>query len=574
MVERIGSFAMEFSWNDCFTVAQVVSGRATLLRSLRAVNSRGSVRDWVKIVGRVGAVTLKPMRVDHVEPLGVREPSVDRLALPAGLGPGYYDCTVTFVASGGDTKTFSHSFEILPHGTICTDFTQADLLAAHVTQQNEALSAFADDATRGVPYTDRVATVRALYEAVRALRLDYRPVPTVVRCDHQIVFDAPYTLAHGGSCADLSLMFASLMLAKGLLPVIVMTNAHMLVGCRMEEMSSVESMFSNQALLLRQMQSEQLLMFETTCACAELGGGCRGDFDLAVEEAAARLSQADLPLVAVDVCAALRSDRVRAVPTGGAVQIPAEADERVFRCIVCGYDEFSSEALNESTILCPACGKLLAVPTEFRGAAQSTPDPEDIPLKIAASTPQYRVQNGEALVIGIAQNVDAVRVETTYQGVPVVKIADGAFSDCRIRQAQIPDGVRKIGNYAFRRCDRLENVFLPSTLAELGMGAFHGCSRLGSVRIPGALKRIPRQTFNRCTALTTLVIEEGVQIIDEYAFSGCTSLETVVLPASMVQVRANAFEGCAKLREVRVGSSATRIDPHAFAHCKILSSNA
>ena len=42
------------------------------------------------------------------------------------------------------------------------------------------------------------------------------------------------------------------------------------------------------------------------------------------------------------------------------------------------------------------------------------------------------------------------KIERTYEGLPVVKIGDKAFSKCDfLREIMIPDGVMEIGNYAF-----------------------------------------------------------------------------------------------------------------------------
>lgn len=59
---------------------------------------------------------------------------------------------------------------------------------------------------------------------------------------------------------------------------------------------------------------------------------------------------------------------------------------------------------------------------------------------------------------------------------------------------EIPEGVKKIRNHAFKDCYNLEELTLPSTLEHIGINAFYRCENLkriivnrekGSIKIEG-----------------------------------------------------------------------------------------
>lgn len=69
----------------------------------------------------------------------------------------------------------------------------------------------------------------------------------------------------------------------------------------------------------------------------------------------------------------------------------------------------------------------------------------------------------------------------------------------------IPNSVTEIGNYAFVRCETLENIRIPEGVTIINDGAFYECSSLSSIKLPESLIKLPQ----------------------EWIFSGCTSLKEV-----------------------------------------------
>ena len=69
----------------------------------------------------------------------------------------------------------------------------------------------------------------------------------------------------------------------------------------------------------------------------------------------------------------------------------------------------------------------------------------------------------------------------------------------------IPNSVTEIGNYAFVRCETLENIIIPEGVTTINDGAFYECSSLSSIKLPESL----------------------IKLSQEWIFSGCTSLKEV-----------------------------------------------
>ncbi len=81
----------------------------------------------------------------------------------------------------------------------------------------------------------------------------------------------------------------------------------------------------------------------------------------------------------------------------------------------------------------------------------------------------------------------------------------------------IPDGVKSIGDYAFRGCDSIVSVTISSSVTSIGDYAFSNCDSIVSVTIPGSVTNIGSGAFKGCSKLTNIVIPNSVTNIGENA---------------------------------------------------------
>ncbi len=113
----------------------------------------------------------------------------------------------------------------------------------------------------------------------------------------------------------------------------------------------------------------------------------------------------------------------------------------------------------------------------------------------------------------------SVVVDASYQGKPVVEIAEDAFHGYRqLSEVSLPDGLLRIDGYAFHWCEALTEIRIPASVQSIGRGAF------------------------RYSGLKNFTFPDGITVIEEDVFYGVQTLEYVVIPASVTLVRDAAFD--------------------------------
>ena len=98
-----------------------------------------------------------------------------------------------------------------------------------------------------------------------------------------------------------------------------------------------------------------------------------------------------------------------------------------------------------------------------------------------------------------------------------------------IQNLVIPEGVTEIGAGTFSRC-RISSVSIPDGVERIGIFAFFGCSELTSVTMPNSLTTIGERAFDSCDTLRSIAIPDSVTELGWYAFSSGLSYITVPEP--------------------------------------------
>ncbi|MBQ8136065.1 MAG: leucine-rich repeat domain-containing protein, partial [Clostridia bacterium] len=139
-------------------------------------------------------------------------------------------------------------------------------------------------------------------------------------------------------------------------------------------------------------------------------------------------------------------------------------------------------------------------------------------------------------------------IASSLGGHPVSAIGDRAFSNEgwiefytdeypdyqreSIRRLTVPEGVTRIGAYAFEYCFNLIEITLPSTLLEIGEGAFDQCTTLSRVSLPSGLRALGSLAFHDCTSIIRMALPDSLTAIGENPFAGCTHLQTIGVSAT------------------------------------------
>ena len=182
----------------------------------------------------------------------------------------------------------------------------------------------------------------------------------------------------------------------------------------------------------------------------------------------------------------------------------------------------------------------------------------------------------------------------------LVKIGEGAFSECSLTSINVPYTVESIGKEAFMSCRSLATVnfdyivvttnedntttttvVAKSNLTELGESAFYNCNSLRQISVPNGVSVIKERTFYNCYQLVNVEFDvslSAVKTIETQAFYGCTSLGgtvdlnnpslvTLVLPNKLEVIQERAFANCSSLLGVQLNYNVAVIENYAFYGC-------
>ena len=163
----------------------------------------------------------------------------------------------------------------------------------------------------------------------------------------------------------------------------------------------------------------------------------------------------------------------------------------------------------------------------------------------------------------------------------VKSIGQGAFRDCKsLVDVVVPEGVVKIYPDAFNACDGLTSIHLPSSLDKIGANAFRMCSMLTQLDIVdvrtwcavtmaneyshplyesgfgfgkyGRAQHRSGSLFLNRECISDLIIPEGVKEIIQPAFENCVNICSVTIPLSLCKIAGDTFYGCKELKAVYI----------------------
>ena len=73
---------------------------------------------------------------------------------------------------------------------------------------------------------------------------------------------------------------------------------------------------------------------------------------------------------------------------------------------------------------------------------------------------------------GYSGEDERLSIPTMIDGYTVTEISDSAFASAKIKSVVIPEGVVKVGWFAFSGCTALESVTIPASVTGIGYSAF------------------------------------------------------------------------------------------------------
>lgn len=151
------------------------------------------------------------------------------------------------------------------------------------------------------------------------------------------------------------------------------------------------------------------------------------------------------------------------------------------------------------------------------------------------------------------------------------------------KKVVIPDGIEKIGCYAFYNKE-IEEICLPTTLKIIDDYAFDFCEKLKNIALPPTIEKLGDYAFEYCSSLTSITfslseseqyikdvpISYSLKEIGDYCFLK-SAITTFEIPDSVKQIGCGAFCDCEKLHHIKWPSSTKFIAADMFADCIQLS---
>ncbi len=139
----------------------------------------------------------------------------------------------------------------------------------------------------------------------------------------------------------------------------------------------------------------------------------------------------------------------------------------------------------------------------------------------------------------------------------------------QITRIVIPEGIEKIGAYAFAGLTGLTEVVLPKTLETIDYGAFYGCTNLKTVKGIENVKFINQRAFEGCSITGALVLKNAIAVSD-YSFAGNRSITSITLGEGLQSIGASAFENNTAAESITISSDIVKLGAYVFAGCKSL----
>ena len=210
---------------------------------------------------------------------------------------------------------------------------------------------------------------------------------------------------------------------------------------------------------------------------------------------------------------------------------------------------------------------------------------EDIKEILTSGDYEYCIlDDGTIQITNFYGSADQLEIPDEIDGKMVSEIGNRAFSSCKnLTGIKIPDSVIEIDDYAFvgsritdievdanNKCfdvidgvlydiDEKELIYYPCGFTEehfsvpqgiekIGYYAFWGGSSLTSIEIPDSVTEIDTCAFDSCVNLINIEIPDSVTEIGYGAFYDCSSLTSIEIPNSVTEIGDNAFHGCENLK--------------------------
>lgn len=209
----------------------------------------------------------------------------------------------------------------------------------------------------------------------------------------------------------------------------------------------------------------------------------------------------------------------------------------------------------------------------------------DVELIYPGSTGiEYQLNEDEDgyIVTGFTGTDPEVIISNGHNGLPVVGIASGAFYNKDITSLSLSKHITSIASFAFKDCEKLENIELSNNITSIGNMSFSGCKALVTLNLPNNLKDLGYDVFKDCVSLSNLNLSNNdyFKVIDNVLYNQDQTIliyyasgkeeEILNISTRVKEISTNAFSGNNYIKEIITNESLKFISSNSISSCNAL----
>ena len=138
----------------------------------------------------------------------------------------------------------------------------------------------------------------------------------------------------------------------------------------------------------------------------------------------------------------------------------------------------------------------------------------------------------ESLVLNLAlQKIDSDSFEFDGDAVYTADKKRLVYCMSQAESFHIPEGVKTIGEMAFRGKKQLKKIIIANSVKEIEHDAFYDCDELDNVYVPAGVKEVKSYAFAECDKLKKITFAGVPAKLSRHTFDDCDQLHDIIVPA-------------------------------------------
>ena len=200
-----------------------------------------------------------------------------------------------------------------------------------------------------------------------------------------------------------------------------------------------------------------------------------------------------------------------------------------------------------------------------------TPDPAPSPEPEPKPESGLVAENNEIIICTAMGEIGEVETKINLEAFDVELATIEAIDEATYRLVFSGD-ITHIGDFAFRGCKTISEVYLPESLETMGIGVFAECSNIEAFHSKYAqFERNLLVIDDAVVAFAPYGVEsiaiENIKQIGDYAFTCCEELKDVKFLEGVEVIGAWSFSNCINLLSAYFGNDVHTIKEGAFYNC-------